>query len=193
MKTLLERAALLRFLSRLLQPPEATTGDELAGLASAIPEGLRGEARGLAARFAEDPLELEPEYHGLLGASGVCRDCESDHGPPSLGVKTAISEVAAYYQAFGFAGAREVPAPADQVGVELSFAGYLALKQAFARERGAVEEEGVAAEAYTGFVAAHLAPYLGKLLAELEERAGEGARYAEAAGFARRALPSCEI
>ena len=190
---LLERAALLRYLSRLLQPPAAGTGAELASLAATIPEDLRVAGRELASRFSEDSLEVEPEYHQLLGARGVCRDCESDHGAPSLGVKASLAEVTGYYQAFGFAGAREVPAPADQVGVELSFAGYLALKQAYALERGAAEEEGVTAEAYARFAASHLRPFLGELLAELEEHAGQGSRYAEAARFAQQALAHCEI
>jgi TorA maturation chaperone TorD len=190
---LLERASLLRYLSRLLQPPAARIGAELTSLAATIPAGLRDEGRRLAARFEAEPHEVEPQYHRLLGASGVCRDCESDHRPPSLGAKAAIVEVASYYQAFGFAGAAEVPAPADQLGVELSFAGYLALKQAYARERGAAEEEAISAEAYARFAGSHLAPYLGGLLGELAERAGEGSLYAEAARFALAALGHCEL
>ncbi len=190
---LLERATLLRYLSRLLQPPAAAIGDELAALAIALPEPLRAAGRELAARFAAERAEVEPEYHRLLGASGACRDCESDHAPPSLGAKAALAEAACAYRAFGFAGASEVPAPADQVGVELSFAGYLALKQAYARERGAVEEEAISAEAYARFTSSHLAPYLGGLLGELEERAGEGSLYAEAARFALGALGHCEL
>lgn len=193
LRGLLERASLLRYLSRLLQPPAAGVEAELAALAPTLPAPLREAARGLAARFEAERAEVEPAYHSLLGASGSCRDCESDHAPPSLGAKASLAEVAVAYQAFGFAGASEVPAPADQAGVELSFAGYLALKQAYARGRGAAEEEAISAEAYARFASAHLAPYLAGLLGELAERAGEGSLYAEAARFALGALDHCEL
>lgn len=185
---LLERAAALRLLSLLFQPPTPDHAGKLRPLADLVPEKLRPQAQQLADRLAAAGSEAEAAYHRLLGSAGSCRDCASDQGDaPSLAAKAEVARVASLYELFGFPGAGELSAPPDSAAAELSFAGFLLLKQAYARERGDLEAEAQVRAGLRLFVEEHLGTWLPALLDALDAVSAEGP-YAGLGSFARVSL-----
>lgn len=179
----LERASTYHFLALLFLPPTIEVLDELRVLAGALPGDLRADGEALAAGAGP---EVELEYHALLGGSGRCRDCESDHEINALGGKgPLLADVAAFYRAFRFAA--ELRLAPDHIAVELDFLGFLAMKTACARHAGLTDEREICEAAAASFQRDHLARWTPQFLAQLESTAGDGF-HGRAARLAARAL-----
>jgi TorA maturation chaperone TorD len=180
----LEKAAAYQFVALLFLPPTGDVRGELGALAGVLEERLRADGEALAAALGP---ATEHEYHALLGASGRCRDCESDYELNALGGKgPLIADVAGFYRAFHFPADR-LHLASDHVAVELEFLAFLALKAAYAHHAGLGEERAICLEAAAHFAGDHLGRWLPDLLARLEAAAGDSF-YGRAAHFSRRAL-----
>jgi TorA maturation chaperone TorD len=159
----LERSATWLFASLVLQPPEHAHVDEMARLVPLLPAPLQELARDIVAVPMDD---WEPEFFRVLGPGG-CPACESSYERAAAASRgPLLSEIAACYSAFGYAGERlhEVP---DHVAVELGFLSFLALKVAFARFDARGEDARVAEEAYSRFARSHVTSWIGRFTVAL--------------------------
>lgn len=148
------RAARWRLLGLLLERPRAGWGAEIERLAAEI-EDPPLRAAAAAARDA-----TEGEYHALLGPGAQSSPREASAiglGDPGW----MFSEIARFYEAFGYAPRAEDPP--DHVAVEAGFVGFLELKESLAWANGDAEAARTVAAARDAFVAAHLAPLVAHL------------------------------
>jgi TorA maturation chaperone TorD len=170
------RAALYRIASLLVEPPRDGLREEISAVALTLPEPLASALHAIGAPDAT-------EYHRLLGPSGACRDCESDWDTVALAGKgPLLADVAGFYRAFHF----ESQGTPDHISNELSFLGYLALKEAYAQHRGDSDQAQLCRDAAASFVRDHLG-WAPAFFTRLSELAGDG-RWGAAACFAAEAL-----
>jgi hypothetical protein len=172
-------AAEWRLLGLLFERPRPGWFEAVEALAAEVrDDALRAAA--LEARGAD-----EGTYLRLLGPGGAVAAREAGYQTTGeLG--RVLADVAAFYEAFAFHPAAEDPF--DHVAVQAGFAGYLRLKEAFARARSDEENAGTTARALERFVQDHLrvmagpmarrlagcAPsYLVRAAASLVKRAGD--------------------
>lgn len=148
------RAARWRLLGLLLERPRPGWSAEIERLAAEIDDPpLRAVVA--AARDA-----TEGEYHALLGPGAPASPREAS----ALGLGDPgwmFSELARFYEAFGYAPRAEDPP--DHVAVEAGFVGYLELKESLAWANGDADAAHTVAAARQAFVAAHLAPLVARL------------------------------
>ena len=178
-QTLLEQSTVYSFASLAVQVPDA---DRVAAMTALIPS-LPADLQPLAGAIVALPLdEWEPEYFSVLGPGG-CPASESSYERAAIASRgPLLADVAGYYEAFAYApDVREVP---DHASVELGFAAYLALKIAFAEHEGCGEDAAIAGDAMSGFVAAHVEPWMPPLCEALEESGSR--QYGAVAEFLRR-------
>lgn len=160
----LEKATALRFLSLLFQSP---TEQSLAEMRTICDE-LSPERQQLARDLVSYELKaLEMEYHRVIGPAGIPA-CESSYDDNALaGRGPTISTIAGFYDAFAFRpdnARHEVP---DHISVELGFLSYLALKIAFAEYQNESESAGIALDAYEKFLDRHVGYWIMKFHALL--------------------------
>lgn len=144
----LAAAAEWRLLALLLSRPRAGWSEELEALAGEV----RGEPLREAVRAARGAWE--GPYHALLGAGGPASPREAAHagfGDPGR----VLADLAAAYQAFGFAPRSEEPD--DHLAVECDFVAWLFLKEVHAVVSDRAEAAEVTREARARFLAEHAA------------------------------------
>jgi hypothetical protein len=157
-REMIAEAARWRLLSLLLERPHPGSTEEVRRLA--------GETHDAALRRAATRARSasEGEYLRLLGPGGAVSPREVAYcgfaDPGAL-----LADVARYYDAFGYRPRAEDCA--DHVAVEAGFVGYLWLKDALAREDGAVRAAEITAAARDGFLRDHLAGFARRLAARL--------------------------
>lgn len=152
------RAAEFRLIGLLLERPK---------------EGSRAAIEALAREVGDDALKAladrlaafdEPSYVALLGPGGPVSPREAAYcrreDPGRI-----MADLAGFYRAFAFEPRTEDPP--DHVAVETGFAGYLHLKEAYARMRGDAEAADVTIAARGRFLAEHLAPLAAGMAARL--------------------------
>lgn len=185
LKTALERAALLRYLSRVLQPPDEEQAKELRELAGTLPVPLQDEAKGLSHGYHEDLIYL---YHLVLGPTGAVRDCESDYvGDPIGGKGPVLADISGFYRAFSFDPSIELRTSPDHISAELGFLSFLSFKEAYALYNGDEERVAICVQASEWFWREHLGTWIDRL-AESVHEAAAGTFYSLTLDFALRAL-----
>ncbi len=126
--------------------------------------GWQRLVKGLAAEVRDPALQMAAEAAHTEASEGVHQSIFGPGGPVPArevtylgGVQFGylLSELSAFYDAFGYRPA--VQEPADHVAVEVGFVAYLAIKETYARMSGDNEAADVASEAASSFVAEHLA------------------------------------
>ena len=160
-RELAQDAAGWRLISMLFECPAPGWGENLTALASEVADpGLRGAVEAALAEASEGL------YHSIFGPGGPASAREvSYHDLLQFG--GLMSELASYYEAFGYQPpARE---PADHVSIEAGFVGYLRLKEAYALASGDTEHVEVTAEAATHFIEDHLSFVAERLAGTLRE------------------------
>lgn len=179
----LQAAVVWRFLSLVLRTPDEETAAEARGLTRELPEGLRGRA----AAMLDLPLnDWEDEYHSVLGPGG-CPATESAFDRSTIASRgPLLAEIAAFYEAFAYAGDRAVHEVPDHIAVELGFLAYLAVKVAFALQEGREEETRVTLDAYERFLRTHPAFWVEPFADRLS--ASGSAFYAGAADLLRETI-----
>ncbi len=181
--TLIARARLASLLARGFAYPTVEilhaikTGAYAAdatSLAGAL--GLQVEAGTVARAIAEDdltdPTTLEGEYTRLFERTVLCPLNGSGYAlGDGMGAVHDMARVASFYGAFGFKVSPQAKELADHLCVELEFLGVLCAKEAYAIERGWEDKARIASAARATYVRDHLAPWLPKLAARLEQHA----------------------
>ena len=161
------------------------------GLAAAIRGLDPGDRRGLAASFVRllrrarrtPPAERRAERARLFGHAvrGPCPAYEIEYGDEHfLGQARRLSDLGAFYRAFGVrprAAARE---RSDHVAMEAEFLSFLSAKEARAADAGSAEH----AEVCRGAARKFLEDHFGRFLPALARRAAE----LEPGGFVGAAL-----
>jgi hypothetical protein len=177
---LLREAARWRLTGLLLGRPRPGWREEISALAAEVASPALAEA----VTAAGEPGASEGAYLGLLGPGGPISPREVSHRP-LRDPGRLLAEIATCHRAFAFRASAEEPA--DHVAVAADFAGYLALKEAFALAAGRTEEARTTREARERHVAEHVAP-TARGMSRRCEALGTGPRYLPAA---LRAL--CEL
>ncbi|MEW6749696.1 MAG: molecular chaperone TorD family protein [Candidatus Latescibacterota bacterium] len=148
-RELLARAARWRLLGLLFERPRSGWREQVHSLAAEVQDDELVRAARRAAAQATESLFL-----AVLGPGGEASPREVACRP--LGDPgRVLAELAACYAAFAFAPTTEEPP--DHVSVEVGFAGYLLLKEAFACAAGDPEARSLAAAAGEEFRREHLA------------------------------------
>lgn len=164
------RSALWEALALGFRPPSAETASRLLapegaaalGDAAAWLDRERGTALAPLARRLAGPPDLEAmtaAYQRLFGhtARGLVPPYETEYGADSLFQPIhEMSDLAAFYRAFGLTlrgDARERP---DHVACECEFLAFLARKEAYAEERGHAPILEGTRQAIRRFLASHL-------------------------------------
>ena len=158
---LLRDAARWRLLGRLFECPSEEWRRDIATLAREVDDG---ELR--AAADAAVVTATEGQYHSVFGPGGPAPPREvSYHDTLELG--SLMSELAGYYDAFGYHPATSEPP--DHVAVEVGFVAYLRFKEAYAVAAGDAEHAATTAQAAERFRLDHLAMYAAPLASVLAD------------------------
>jgi len=155
-RTVVEDAARWRLLGLLFERPRAGWLEELRAVASEV-----DDAR-LAAAVEAAEETTEGTYQLLFGPGRAVSPREvayrGRHDPGAV-----LADLSALYAAFAFHPKAEDPA--DHVAIEAAFAGYLRLKEAYARARGDVDAAATCTAAFARLRDTHMR-YLAQPLAE---------------------------
>lgn len=143
-------AAFLRLLALLFERPRPGWADEVRSLAEETADGrLQDPAR-------RAPMVGEGEYLAVFGPGGVVSPREVAYGR-FVDPGRVMAELSGMYAAFAFRPRAEDPI--DHVAVEIGFAGYLALKEAYALSMEDRERADLARAARALFLDTHLRPF----------------------------------
>lgn len=158
---LLRDAARWRLLGRLFDCPTEAWRRDIATLAREVGDAGLGAAAEAALAAA-----TEGKYHSVFGPGGPAPAREvSYHDTLELG--SLMSELAGYYDAFGYHPATSEPP--DHVAVEVGFVAYLRFKEAYAVAAGDAEHAATTAMAADRFRTDHLAIVAAPLAAALAD------------------------
>lgn len=151
-------AAFLRLLGLLFERPRPEWITEVRSLAD---EQHDERLRALASHAL---AATEGEYQGVFGHGGSVSPREVAHrrlaDPGRM-----FADLKAFYEAFGFHPRAEDPV--DHIAVQVGFAGYLALKEAYTITTGDLEGAERTREARALFLETHLRPFAAGLSARL--------------------------
>jgi nitrate reductase assembly molybdenum cofactor insertion protein NarJ len=158
---LMMEAAEWRLLARLFECPSAEWADDIRQLSSEVRNDDLRAAVELASRESPAPAQ----YHSLFGPGGPAPPREATYRD-TLELGSLMSELAGYYDAFGYAPSTSEPP--DHVAIEAGFVAYLKLKEAYAVANAEWDHAAVTAAASARFRADHLANVAAPLARILE-------------------------
>lgn len=168
----LARAVLYRFLATAWRPPDggrdASLQEQLEGVRAAA--AVLAEAGGTSRRWlplveelapsAGDGERLSREYEAVVGhtvrAAATPYETEWTGWAGQLQQYHQLSDVGAFYRAFGLERAADCHEREDHLAVELDFMRFLALKEALGLDAGPAELAAAAADGQRKFLADHL-------------------------------------
>jgi TorA maturation chaperone TorD len=181
----LTMAAVARLLSLGFLPPRADVVTEMGSLAAVLEvmlddPGLREAVAGLRAALPEpdDTDALRAAHHGLFGGTVACPPYETSYAPDPFQQARQMSDIAGFYAAFGAEPSGAAAERPDQIGCELEFLAFLALRREEAREADDDETATVCEDAEEAFLRDHLGRWLGPFCRELERAAEDDAHRA---------------
>jgi len=163
-------AAFLRLLGLLFERPRSEWAMEIRSLAEEVADGRLREIARTALTVGEG------EYLGVFGPGGSVSPREAGYGR-FVDPGRVMAGLSGIYQAFAFHPRAEDPI--DHVAVEVGFAGYLALKEAYALS---IEDQVRADQARAAralFLETHLRPFAAAIRGRL---AGSPLPHLESAG-----------
>jgi len=179
LRAVLERAQAFRTLAHAFAPPGdgGARDADLAAWARRA-EGALRQSLDEARRLAACAEALGDEHERLFGKGEGCVPArETSYADARRVAPTDLADLAGFLEAFGVSA---VGAPPDHVGTELELASLLALKEAYAHAEGWPDRAELARDAYEQLLAAHLARWLPRFAARVQE-AAPGSFYAAAA------------
>lgn len=157
---LLREATAWRLIGLLLECPGEGWAEQIAALAELTDGADLEEAAHLA------PGEASPGlYHTTFGPGGPASPREVTYRD-TVHPGQFLAELRALYEAFAYTPASDEPP--DHVSVEAGFAGYLRLKEAYARSCGNEDQAAVTVAAAGRFVDEHLALIAGPFCRSVE-------------------------
>jgi nitrate reductase assembly molybdenum cofactor insertion protein NarJ len=157
---LLDKACRWRMLSLLLSRPSRERKSEVSELAREIPDARLAE---VAHAWCDNATE--GAYLQLLGPGGLV-PARAGAYRPFADPGWILADLARYHRAFGFHATAEEPP--DHVAVLADFVSYLLLKEAYARESGALEAVAITRDAMERFIDEHLSPVAARIAERLD-------------------------
>jgi nitrate reductase assembly molybdenum cofactor insertion protein NarJ len=148
-QNLIMAAAHWRLVSMLFECPCEGWHASLASLAAEA-----SDPDLIAAAAAAQSEASEGLYHSIFGPGGPASPREASYRS-NLNLGGLLSELTAYYDAFGFQPTTQEPC--DHISVEAGFLGYLRLKEAYARACTDQNSAEITAEGAMHFLQDHLA------------------------------------
>lgn len=185
---LLGRSAVYRALSILFRPPEGETAHGLGGGDRRLPEileSLEGKSSQrtteLARRLMKELEGISPEewrrlYERIFGHAvhSTAPPYELEYGQEhSHRQPRELSDITAFYQAFGLQVSVSAHERADHILTECEFMAFLLYKEAVALDEGAAEKAELCREASRQFLSDHLGQW-GPAFASGLSRAASG-------------------
>ncbi len=168
----LARALIYRFMAAGYRYPECAATNAIHEQSQAVSESLavlhNSSDHRLAERLSElaeaaernTPAELEKEYVSLFSHSvqGRCPLYGAEYGESDerLQQPHELSDLGAFYRAFGLKLGGEVHERVDFIAVECEFAAFLCVKQAYAEEHGDAELAELTVNAQRKYLRAHV-------------------------------------
>ncbi|MCI0437965.1 MAG: molecular chaperone TorD family protein [Chloroflexi bacterium] len=164
------------------------------GAAASLSEGSRKLCKAISgtgwsnieaaiARFGDelgalDDEALEDSHIEAFGhvASNDCPPYEGEYGQAHIFQKSqTISDLSAFYSAFGVGINPDAKERLDHVSVEMEFMHLLTLKEAYARIHNHGEDKALICRQAQGvFLANHLANWIKEFAARLKQKSGQG-------------------
>jgi len=179
--TALHRAQVYRFLADAFLYPSENWLDDLP-LLDPILRDLAADNLRLET-WALSLAALQTEHRRAFGVTGsLCYETECGL-PHEFRQSQELADIAGFYRAFGFTVGGPVRERPDHLAVELEFMHVLALKEAYAAERGIAEHVEICADAQRKFLQDHLGRWIG-LFAESLTRTTADSPYRALAGVA---------
>jgi DMSO reductase family type II enzyme chaperone len=182
----IRRAQVYRFLTDAFLYPSDNWPDNLPLLAAILHDlGLRIADFQLPARRASSRQlpDLQAEHRRAFGLTGsLCYETEFGL-PHEFRQSQELADLAGFYRAFGFNVGGRVRERPDHLAVELEFMHVLALKEAFAHDKGIAEQAEVCAEAQRRYLQDHLGRWIAPF-AESLARSAKNGLYVALARFA---------
>ena len=195
----LARALIYRFLAAGYRYPEGGATNAIHEQSQAISEALAvlhdssdhrlaerlGELVGAAGK--DTPAELEKEYVSLFShaVQGLCPLYEAEYGESDerLQQPHELSDLGAFYRAFGLKLGGGVHERVDFVAVECEFAAFLCVKQAYAEEHGDAALAELTMDAQQKFLRDHLGRWTPALARRIIDQSGDDSFYNALARF----------
>ncbi len=177
------RSASLSWLSRVLCDPELEGGCFETG-------GVEDVGALERERFVAPRALLVSDYRRIFGHTpgGACPIYEMSWlKPGDFAAEQELSDIGAFYAAFGMRLAPSARERLDHAALELEFLAYAAHLEARAAAQGDAERSDVAREAQRSFLRDHFGRWAPALFERMEERAPAGF-YRSAAHWARGEL-----
>ena len=118
--------------------------------------------------------DLQATHRRTFGVTGSL-GYETEYGlPHEYRQSQEMADLSGFYQAFGFTTGGAIRERADHVAMELEFMHVLALKEAYAIDRGVLEQVDVCVEAQGKFLQDHLGRWIDLYAQSLTHNTGEG-------------------
>jgi TorA maturation chaperone TorD len=180
-RSVIRRAQAYLFLSMVFLYPEENWLDGLSALTEI---GHESNLPPLEPATWDLDLEaLQSEYRRVLGLTGsLCY--ETEYGlPHEFRHSQELADISGFYNAFGFSLGGAVRERPDHVAVEFEFLYLLALKEAYALEKGTQEQVEICIDARRSFLHDNIGQWL-PLFAESLARMAPDSLYTALARFA---------
>lgn len=170
-----ERAALWRVLSLGFAPPSIERLDEVAALAEAIEEtGAGPEISDLReAAVSAELNQLATGFQRLFGGSVLVAPYEGSYELDPIRQGRQMSDVAAFYRAFGAYAHGPAAERPDHVGCELEFLAFLELRRLTALETGDEASADLVEHITGSFLSDHAGRWLPTFFAQVRAEAHE--------------------
>ena len=179
--TAIRRAQAYRFLADAFLYPAENWSEDLP-LVADIVRDLNFEFWNLEFVFLDLPA-LQAGHRRAFGLTGSqCYETECGL-PHEFRQSQEMADIAGFYRAFGFNIGGKVRERPDHISAELEFMHILALKEAYAAEKGVAEHVEICVDAQCKFLQEHLGQWI-SLFAESLARSAEEAPYLSLARFA---------
>lgn len=181
-RRLLAQSVALEVLAEVFRSSRDQRRARLPALAAEARDSLRGPLGELVCALAA----AEGPESGLVGATGSCHDSELAYRPTEP-AGTVLSDIAGFYEAFGYGRELYRGEPLDHVSTQLAFLAFLCAKEACARSEGKRQAARLCEQARLNLVADHLGLWLPSFAEALAGRA-PSSPWARAAALARDAI-----
>ncbi len=178
----IRRAQVYQFLAAAFLHPDENWTEDLGALAEIGHEF--GVANPGFSTWDAGLDALQHEHRRVFGLAGtLCY--ETEYGlPHEFQQSQELADIAGFYNAFGFTVGGNVRERPDHLAVELEFMYVLALKEAYASQRGTAEQVEIGVEAQRTFLRDHLGRWI-ELFAEALRRTAIEGPYTALARFAQ--------
>lgn len=170
--TAIRRAQIYQFLADVFLYPDEDWTTDLPALDAALHDIGIDRSRENTPPVGRDALQAAHRHtFGMVGS--LCY--ETEYGlPHEFRQSQELADIAGFYRAFGFTVGGQVRERPDHLSVELEFMSILALKEAYAAERGIAEHSEVCIDAQRSFLQDHLGCWINLFVERIGQTASEG-------------------